>query len=323
MSESFTQARFKTSLMTFLDYFNDMSEATFDNHSTKLRLLINYVEHEEPLRDLITFLHHLAGDSYNKWIQKTLEGSVPFKLPDLPSESAAYSYMLLFNLKRRYVELRSVLSRRFAGGDLNSRFSNFASHVIAPLAAYIKRVGDGMMAIMEREDPDHQKRHDLQQLVYAVTQQIDEGTTPAAPAPAAAPAPSSPPAPAPAPGLIAELGSPKPPPAPVRRSPPAPMSRPAPAAPRASRPTTSRAALKIAGTSFEKCIRDLIYEISFAGDFDPADQVDLMTDLKMLRLELKKNYPNRKRMVGWLDAMRSQSSLSPHADRAIAELDKL
>ncbi len=318
MSESFTQARFKTSLMTFLDYFNDMSEATFDNHSTKLRLLINYVEHEEPLRDFITFLHHLAGDDYNKWIRKTLEGAVPFKLPDLPSESAAYSYMLLYNLKRRHVELRSVLSRRFAGGDLNSRFANFATHVITPLVAYIKEAGDRMMAIMEREDPEHEKRHDLQQLVYAVTQQIDTGATPPA-APVSAPArvAGAPRPKAPAPGLVAER------PEAASQPAPQPARTPAPRAPRAHRPATSRAALKIAGTSFEKCIRDLIYEISFAGDFDPVDQVDLMTDLKMLRLELKKNYPNRKRMVGWLDAMRSQSTLSAHADRAIAELDKL
>lgn len=175
MSDRVSQASLLASLATLRSYLADLERSSFEQHATKLRLLVNYFQKDGEVRVLAERLRLRLGD-----VLEAAQRPDP-RLPDDPRDRLAFVWGVLFHLKVGHkLEVRELLSRAFPGSSLDAKWGELRKRWLAPFSEGLAALESAVRARGGEDfvDPDVVLREALESL----------GSAPSA---AASPSPSS------------------------------------------------------------------------------------------------------------------------------------
>ncbi|GIW71333.1 MAG: hypothetical protein KatS3mg102_0875 [Planctomycetota bacterium] len=148
-SGRFGEDAVRASFWTLGDYLRDLLAATettastiatrFNSFSTKLRLVVNYVERDDVARWLARALHEGAAQA-RAWYREAVAGRAP-ALPASVAERLALRFGLLADIKRGAVDLRGLVSTLYGErGSFETAFEAFRREFLQPFVDELDRL---------------------------------------------------------------------------------------------------------------------------------------------------------------------------------------
>ena len=141
MSDLVSPDALRATFTTLRGYLDDLAGASFADHSTKLRLFVNYFQKDDGTRFLAERLHLRLRDTLAKAQRRTPE------LPARPLDRLAFVYEVVFHLKQgQKLEMREFLSRAFEGPTIEARWDAFR-------ASWLGALREGLTLFLARIEP--------------------------------------------------------------------------------------------------------------------------------------------------------------------------
>lgn len=129
MADRVSPATLKASFRTLRGYLDDLAGAQFKDHSTKLRLFVNYFQKDDVVRYLADRLHTRLAD-----VLEAAQKPEP-RLPDDGSDRIAFVYGVLYHLKHGHkLEVRELLARTFPGSSIEAKWDELRKQWLTVLA---------------------------------------------------------------------------------------------------------------------------------------------------------------------------------------------
>lgn len=117
---------------TLLGYLDDLRRTKFDDASTKLRLVINYCQKDDVVRNLAELLRARVSSE----LLAELLAAETLRVPHDPRDHMAVAYTLLYHIKQGWkYELRELLTRPMfaAGAGMDGRWDSFKAKLVDAL----------------------------------------------------------------------------------------------------------------------------------------------------------------------------------------------
>lgn len=135
MSNIVRSTELAPAVRTLLGYLDDLRRTKSDDASTKLRLVVNYCQKDEVVRNLAELLRARMPTE----LLSELLAADTLRVPHDPRDQLGLAYTLLYHLKQGWkYELRELLTRpMFAGGaGLDGRWDRFKALLVDPLLVH-------------------------------------------------------------------------------------------------------------------------------------------------------------------------------------------